>query len=85
MTRDADFTPGVDHDQLLSISTEKARYAEATPDGINTQPLMPCAGDLQNAVHAKRRLAPREGDALLRHLGGHAESRFGIFLWLSAH
>ena len=40
LTRDADLTPGVDHDQILSISTEKARYAEATPDGINTQPLM---------------------------------------------
>ncbi len=40
ITRDADLTPGVDHDQILSISTEKARYAEATPDGINTQPLM---------------------------------------------
>lgn len=40
MTRDADLTPGVDHDQILSISTEKARYAEATPEGINTQPLM---------------------------------------------
>lgn len=40
LTRDADLAPGVDHDQILSISTEKARYAEATPEGINTQPLM---------------------------------------------
>lgn len=40
MTRDIDLTPGVDHDQLISISTEKLRYAEATPDGINMRPLM---------------------------------------------
>src|SRR6201993_1068400 len=30
MTRDIDLAPGVDHDQILSIATEKARYAEAT-------------------------------------------------------
>lgn len=40
MTRDIDLTPGVDHDQILSISTEKARYAEATPYGIDMRPLM---------------------------------------------
>ena len=40
LTRDIDLAPGVDHDQVISISTEKLRYAEATPDGIDTQPLM---------------------------------------------
>ena len=40
MTRDIDLAPGVDHDQLISISTEKLRYAEATPDGIDMRPLM---------------------------------------------
>ena len=40
MTRNIDLTPGVDHDQILSISTEKARYAQATPFGIDSQPLM---------------------------------------------
>ena len=40
MTRDIDLTPGVDHDQILSIATEKARYAEATPLGIDMRPLM---------------------------------------------
>ncbi len=40
ITRDIDLIPGVDHDQVLSISTEKARYAEATPYGINMRPLM---------------------------------------------
>jgi len=40
LTRDIDLTPGVDHDQILSISTEKARYAEATPFGIDMRPLM---------------------------------------------
>ena len=36
MTRDIDLTPAVDHDQVLSIATEKARYSEATPFGIET-------------------------------------------------
>jgi len=40
LTRDIDLAPGVDHDQILSISTEKARYAEATPFGIDVKPLM---------------------------------------------
>ncbi|MDB6090196.1 MAG: transporter [Gammaproteobacteria bacterium] len=40
LTRDIDLAPGVDHDQILSIATEKARYAEATPEGIDTRPLM---------------------------------------------
>ena len=40
MTRDIDLTPAVDHDQILSIATEKARYAEATPYGIDMRPLM---------------------------------------------
>src|SRR3569623_292069 len=40
MTRDIDLSPGVDHDQILSIATEKARYAEATPFGIDVRPLM---------------------------------------------
>lgn len=40
MTRDIDLAPSVDHDQILSITTEKARYAEATPYGIDMRPLM---------------------------------------------
>lgn len=40
LTRDIDLAPGVDHDQVLSITTEKARYSEATPDGIDMRPLM---------------------------------------------
>ena len=40
LTRDVDLAPGVDHDQILSIATEKARYAEATPFGIDVRPLM---------------------------------------------
>ncbi|HEX4870968.1 MAG TPA: MMPL family transporter [Nevskiaceae bacterium] len=39
-TRDIDLTPGIDHDQLISISTEKLRYAESTPFGIDMRPLM---------------------------------------------
>lgn len=40
LTRDIDLAPGVDHDQIISIATEKARYAEATPLGIDMRPLM---------------------------------------------
>ena len=40
LTRDVDLTPAVDHDQILSITTEKARYAQATPFGIESQPIM---------------------------------------------
>ena len=40
MTRDIDLAPAMDHDQIISIATEKLRYAEATPFGITAQPLM---------------------------------------------
>lgn len=40
ITRDIDLTPAVDHDQIMSIATEKARFTEATPYGIDSQPLM---------------------------------------------
>ncbi len=40
ITREIDLAPAVDHDQILSITTEKARYAEATPDGVDTKPLI---------------------------------------------
>ncbi|MGK2915478.1 MAG: efflux RND transporter permease subunit [Porticoccaceae bacterium] len=40
LTRDLDLAPKTNHDTLISISTEKLRYAEATPDGIDLQPLM---------------------------------------------
>ncbi len=40
LTREIDLAPSVDHDQVLSITTEKARYAQATPFGIDFRPLM---------------------------------------------
>ncbi|MSR14091.1 MAG: RND transporter [Gammaproteobacteria bacterium] len=40
MTRDLDLGPKVNHDTLISITTEKLRYAEATPYGVDLQPLM---------------------------------------------
>jgi len=40
LTRDIDLAPGIDHDQVISISTEKLRYAEATAEGIDMRPLM---------------------------------------------
>ena len=40
MTRNIDLAPGVDHAQIISITTEKLRYARATPGGIDTKPLM---------------------------------------------
>ncbi|MFZ5609625.1 MAG: efflux RND transporter permease subunit [Pseudomonadota bacterium] len=57
MTRNIDLAPGVDHDQILSVATEKARYAEATPFGIDTQPLMgdhPPANDDEIAEFKRR-------------------------------
>ncbi|MGE0487190.1 MAG: RND family transporter [Gammaproteobacteria bacterium] len=40
MTRDIDLAPSVDHDQILSLASEKARYAEATPYGVDIKPMM---------------------------------------------
>ena len=40
LSRDIDLAPAVDHDQILSIATEKARFSEATPFGIDSKPLM---------------------------------------------
>jgi predicted RND superfamily exporter protein len=40
ISRDIDLTPGVDHDQILSIATPKARYTVVTPDGIFSNPIM---------------------------------------------
>jgi uncharacterized protein len=40
ISREIDLTPGVDHDQILSIATPKARYTVVTPDGIFSQPIM---------------------------------------------
>lgn len=51
MSRDVDLIPGVDHDQIVSIATEKARYTVLTADGIFSNPIMDdappvTAGDL---------------------------------------
>ncbi len=40
LTRDIDLAPGVDHAQIMSIATEKARYSQATPYGVDMRPLM---------------------------------------------
>jgi len=40
LTRDIDLAPSVDHDQILSLASEKARYAEATPYGVDIKPMM---------------------------------------------
>ena len=56
-TRDIDLAPGVDHDQILSITTEKARYSEATPFGIDMRPLMgdaPPQSDAEIALFRSR-------------------------------
>ena len=39
-TRDIDLVKGINHDSLISIATEKMRYAEATPYGVDLRPLM---------------------------------------------
>ena len=40
ISRDIDLTPSVDHDQIVSIATEKARFTVVTADGIFTYPIM---------------------------------------------
>jgi predicted RND superfamily exporter protein len=40
MSRDVDLIPGVDHDQVVSIATGKARYTAVTADGIFSNPVM---------------------------------------------
>ena len=40
MSRDLDLVPGVDHDQIVSIATAKARYTVLTADGIYSNPVM---------------------------------------------
>ncbi len=40
LTRDLDLAPAMNHDTVISISTEKLRYAEATPFGVAANPLM---------------------------------------------
>lgn len=40
LSREIDLAPGVDHDQILSIATSKARYTVVTPDGIFSNPIM---------------------------------------------
>ena len=40
ISRDLDLVSGVDHDQIISIATEKARYTVLTADGIFSNPIM---------------------------------------------
>ena len=40
ISRDLDLVPGVDHDQIVSIATGKARYTALTADGIYSNPIM---------------------------------------------
>lgn len=40
LTRDIDLAPGVDHAQIVSIATAKARYSQATAYGVDMRPLM---------------------------------------------
>ena len=40
MSREIDLAPGVDHDQILSIATEKARFTVVAADGIYSTPIM---------------------------------------------
>ena len=70
-------TPAIDHDQLLSISTEKVRYVEATPEGVDVRPLMgdhvPRTDDevrdfkrrVQQSPNAREFFVSRDGTATL--------------------
>lgn len=64
LTRDIDLTPAVDHDQMISISTEKLRYVEATPEGVDVRPLMGDAvPDTQEEVDDFRRRVEQSPNA----------------------
>ncbi len=62
MTRDIDLAPSVDHDQIISIATEKARYAEATPYGVDVKAMMESVRDnpvtVAKSANARRTRAP---------------------------
>ena len=59
-SRDIDLAPGVDHDTILSIASTKARYSEATPEGIDMRPLMEDkAPETPEAVARFRRLVDK--------------------------
>ncbi|MAA75896.1 MAG: RND transporter [Salinisphaeraceae bacterium] len=40
LTKNLDLIPGVYHERLISITTEKVTYAEATPYGVEMRPVM---------------------------------------------
>jgi predicted RND superfamily exporter protein len=62
LTREAELIPGVDHEQILSIASEKARLVVATPSGLDSTPLMGDAPPREAAeievVRARVRRAP---------------------------
>ncbi len=71
MTRDIDLAPGIDHDQLISISTEKLRYAEATVDGVDIRPLMSdTAPSTPEDVRDFRRRIEKSPNAQLFYVSG---------------
>ncbi len=59
LTRDIDLAPYVDHDQILSVATEKLRYAEANSLGVDTKPLMDdhAPATAEEIAEFKRRVA----------------------------
>jgi len=69
LTRDIDLVAGVDHDQILSITTERARTSEATPLGIDMRPLMgghpPQNADELAAFRLRVDQAPKVRDFLI--------------------
>lgn len=62
MSRDIDLTPGVDHDQIVSIATEKARYTVLTADGIFSNPILdnrpPATADELNEIRRRVNESP---------------------------
>jgi predicted RND superfamily exporter protein len=71
MTRDIDLAPGIDHDQVISISTEKLRYAEANAEGIDMRPLMDdSAPSSEEEIAAFRRRVEMSPNARLFYISG---------------
>ncbi|MBW7901339.1 MAG: MMPL family transporter [Rhodocyclaceae bacterium] len=68
ISREIDLAPGVDHDQVLSIATEKARYTVVTADGIYSMPIMDDAPPTTEAELAEIRRRVSESPAARQFL-----------------
>lgn len=73
LTEKLDLIPGVNHDRLISIATEKVTYAEATPYGVEMRPVMgdSVPSDPEEITDIERRIqrSPQADQYLVSHDG----------------